>query len=153
MGIRCRHDKRQLNVSRGINHVSFISIQPLLQLPERCTIIRLCLLKHDPYLTGFSRGSQPFQFAGLSRLITKERSLFKVTITTIKFPDCFQALSRNSQFLISQGHFRRNFLPGRPDTTTAQLRFLRSEENTSDLQSLMRTSSAVFCLKKKKNTI
>src|SRR3546814_10808587 len=27
----------------------------------------------------------------------------------------------------------------------------RSEEHTSELQSLMRTSSAVFCLKKKKN--
>src|SRR3546814_4377591 len=29
----------------------------------------------------------------------------------------------------------------------------RSEEHTSELQSLMRTSYAVFCLKKKKNTI
>src|SRR3546814_8974614 len=28
---------------------------------------------------------------------------------------------------------------------------LRSEEHTSELQSLMRNSSAVFCLKKKKN--
>src|SRR3546814_7940511 len=30
---------------------------------------------------------------------------------------------------------------------------LRSEEHTSELQSLMRTSYAVFCLKKKKNKI
>src|SRR3546814_1617233 len=30
-------------------------------------------------------------------------------------------------------------------------RFLRSEEHTSELQSLMRNSYAVFCLKKKKN--
>src|SRR3546814_3511534 len=30
--------------------------------------------------------------------------------------------------------------------------FGRSEEHTSELQSLMRTSYAVFCLKKKKNT-
>src|SRR3546814_9910982 len=30
---------------------------------------------------------------------------------------------------------------------------LRSEEHTSELQSLMRISYAVFCLKKKKNTI
>src|SRR3546814_5313226 len=29
---------------------------------------------------------------------------------------------------------------------------LRSEEHTSELQSLMRSSYAVFCLKKKKNT-
>src|SRR3546814_7162345 len=32
----------------------------------------------------------------------------------------------------------------------AQLRFERSEEHTSELQSLMRISFAVFCLKKKK---
>src|SRR3546814_2569636 len=31
--------------------------------------------------------------------------------------------------------------------------FLRSEEHTSELQSLMRISYAVFCLKKKKNNI
>src|SRR3546814_8742804 len=32
-------------------------------------------------------------------------------------------------------------------------RVVRSEEHTSELQSLMRNSYAVFCLKKKKNTI
>src|SRR3546814_944867 len=32
-------------------------------------------------------------------------------------------------------------------------RVLRSEEHTSELQSLMRISYAVFCLKKKKNTL
>src|SRR3546814_7452040 len=31
--------------------------------------------------------------------------------------------------------------------------FSRSEEHTSELQSLMRSSSAVFCLKKKKQTM
>src|SRR3546814_4394550 len=39
---------------------------------------------------------------------------------------------------------RDRFLPRR--------RFLRSEEHTSELQSLMRISYAVFCLKKKNNT-
>src|SRR3546814_9613965 len=33
----------------------------------------------------------------------------------------------------------------------AEERGIRSEEHTSELQSLMRTSYAVFCLKKKKN--
>src|SRR3546814_3204441 len=33
----------------------------------------------------------------------------------------------------------------------SRVRNLRSEEHTSELQSLMRTSYAVFCLKKKKN--
>src|SRR3546814_1638569 len=34
--------------------------------------------------------------------------------------------------------------------TLPEFRFLRSEEHTSELQSLMRISYAVFCLKKKK---
>src|SRR3546814_2707848 len=37
--------------------------------------------------------------------------------------------------------------------TVAELRTGRSEEHTSELQSLMRISYAVFCLKKKKNKI
>src|SRR3546814_4540969 len=32
-----------------------------------------------------------------------------------------------------------------------EIELMRSEEHTSELQSLMRTSYAVFCLKKKKN--
>src|SRR3546814_3849574 len=40
---------------------------------------------------------------------------------------------------------------GRPTRLLAPL--LRSEEHTSELQSLMRISYAVFCLKKKKHTI
>src|SRR3546814_8852903 len=35
----------------------------------------------------------------------------------------------------------------------ANVKALRSEEHTSELQSLMRISYAVFCLKKKKKTI
>src|SRR3546814_11223237 len=42
-------------------------------------------------------------------------------------------------------------LPGRTDNAIKN-RFNRSEEHTSELQSLMRISYAVFCLKKKKNT-
>src|SRR3546814_4112430 len=39
---------------------------------------------------------------------------------------------------------------GQPVFWTLPPRFLRSEEHTSELQSLMRISYAVFCLKKKK---
>src|SRR3546814_9264793 len=42
--------------------------------------------------------------------------------------------------------------PVRLDDVLAAMRTLRSEEHTSELQSLMRISYAVFCLKKKKNT-
>src|SRR3546814_8374574 len=57
---------------------------------------------------------------------------------------------------------RVRFLETRPDPTTADALShacmtiadtvtIRSEEHTSELQSLMRISYAVFCLKKKKN--
>src|SRR3546814_4791183 len=55
----------------------------------------------------------------------------------------------------------RSFLAGatmagairtRPIMGEARARKLRSEEHTSELQSLMRISYAVFCLKKKKKT-
>src|SRR3546814_6448406 len=39
---------------------------------------------------------------------------------------------------------------GRAETPPALLTRMRSEEHTSELQSLMRISYAVFCLKKKK---
>src|SRR3546814_2269323 len=38
--------------------------------------------------------------------------------------------------------------PDRADKVMNTIRSIRSEEHTSELQSLMRTSSAVFCLKK-----
>src|SRR3546814_3884473 len=47
--------------------------------------------------------------------------------------------------LATGGTFRVAPLSGAPEA--------RSEEHTSELQSLMRISYAVFCLKKKKNTI
>src|SRR3546814_5613643 len=42
--------------------------------------------------------------------------------------------------------------PRRHDGAALALEMPRSEEHTSELQSLMRISYAVFCLKKKKNT-
>src|SRR3546814_5818126 len=41
--------------------------------------------------------------------------------------------------------------PGLPDLLGELENFIRSEEHTSELQSLMRISYAVFCLKKKKH--
>src|SRR3546814_1938958 len=50
--------------------------------------------------------------------------------------------------------FLRLFLGGvGNDDAAGRLFFGRSEEHTSELQSLMRISYAVFCLKKKKNHI
>src|SRR3546814_2139074 len=48
---------------------------------------------------------------------------------------------------------RRGAVPGHPRAdAAAHARLLRSEEHTSELQSLMRISYAVFCLKKKITT-
>src|SRR3546814_9395256 len=45
-----------------------------------------------------------------------------------------------------------SYAPGEPPSTADDelAEFVRSEEHTSELQSLMRISYAVFCLKKKK---
>src|SRR3546814_6552471 len=61
-------------------------------------------------------------------------------------PDLRQAAAR------SGGHQRRPWRPargGRPAGGARQRAGQRSEEHTSELQSLMRISYAVFCLKKK----
>src|SRR3546814_5797485 len=47
-----------------------------------------------------------------------------------------------------QGRFRQNLLGKRVDYSGRSV-IVRSEEHTSELQSLMRISYAVFCLKKK----
>src|SRR3546814_6412928 len=48
---------------------------------------------------------------------------------------------------------KRFSLPDCRPTQNGRQRFRRSEEHTSELQSLMRISYAVFCLKKKKTTL
>src|SRR3546814_1167564 len=58
---------------------------------------------------------------------------------------CWKMVSRSSAttFFLFANHWRRR----RPSSFSASA--LRSEEHTSELQSLMRISYAVFCLKKK----
>src|SRR3546814_2307210 len=52
----------------------------------------------------------------------------------------------------SAGQTRQRLTPQAPPPVGAHLdEAVRSEEHTSELQSLMRISYAVFCLKKKKN--
>src|SRR3546814_4211782 len=50
-----------------------------------------------------------------------------------------------------RGDFRRPVADGGPAAVVAVRRGLRSEEHTSELQSLMRISYAVFCLKQKRD--
>src|SRR3546814_4099207 len=67
---------------------------------------------------------------------------------------------RNNVLLVPNAapRFKPNTGGDRDSTLVGSLtprgpRSLRSEEHTSELQSLMRISYAVFCLKKKKNTM
>src|SRR3546814_9904640 len=53
-----------------------------------------------------------------------------------------------SGHLLHRGH-RRGGVPAHADLARADTDHGRSEEHTSELQSLMRISYAVFCLKKK----
>src|SRR3546814_3088165 len=53
---------------------------------------------------------------------------------------------------IFAGAVAKTCLVDRRDVLGAILQHIRSEEHTSELQSLMRISYAVFCLKKKKHT-
>src|SRR3546814_5505551 len=53
----------------------------------------------------------------------------------------------------SKSDIRRGLSPPAPSARRAAARRGRSEEHTSELQSLMRISYAVFCLKKKINNI
>src|SRR3546814_9008121 len=55
------------------------------------------------------------------------------------------------QLEMTVGELRSDIAHSREELATAATIQSRSEEHTSELQSLMRTSYAVFCLKKKKN--
>src|SRR3546814_2716143 len=68
-------------------------------------------------------------------------------IRSVEFPRCVHcAIDRDRALRRSTGAARPRRLP-------ALRQGPRSEEHTSELQSLMRISYAVFCLKKKKNQI
>src|SRR3546814_4068273 len=62
--------------------------------------------------------------------------------------DCRARWRRRAVRVPRQDEFHRNAMPVRVERSVAA----RSEEHTSELQSLMRISSAVFCFTKKTNT-
>src|SRR3546814_1818609 len=93
------------------------------------------------------RSSQPFAArASLSKVLWRPHLSSPRRCLRIN-PGCLQVL----QWLLPGWFFCAN-----GDKIVAQLErasVQRSEEHTSELQSLMRISYAVFCLKKKKNKL
>src|SRR3546814_9452752 len=80
------------------------------------------------------------------------------TDTLFPYTTLFRSVARLARSLVLAGEIerigerRRRRWAARPLVLLADRRVIRSEEHTSELQSLMRISYAVFCLKKKKNT-
>src|SRR3546814_5547191 len=66
--------------------------------------------------------------------------------------NAIEATSPGSKFDFYFGFLARASEQFRPKVEADQGELERSEEHTSELQSLMRISYAVFCLKKKKHT-
>src|SRR3546814_7821754 len=85
------------------------------------------LWRHDPALPAEERGRG-------ARPCRDQRAQRSIALTEVRAGDCMRG-------------FGRSVLHSQPSQKTR-----RSEEHTSELQSLMRISYAVFCLKKKNNT-
>src|SRR3546814_6365035 len=79
----------------------------------------------------------------VAQKVGKSRSAVTNTLRLFQLPPTIQRLVAENE--LAAGHARA--LLGTPDRA-----YKRSEEHTSELQSLMRSSYAVFCLKKKKQT-
>src|SRR3546814_6287138 len=80
----------------------------------------------------FGRSGEPFNRARQGAVAREE---ILVVVNILRHSHCYEAGSRARQY---------------PPLFTTSRRMDRSEEHTSELQSLMRISYAVFCLKKKK---
>src|SRR3546814_9445881 len=83
---------------------------------------------------------------GRAYMWEKDGFVFDAGPTVITDPDCLGELWRLS------GHDMAEDVSLVPVSPFYRLNWRRSEEHTSELQSLMRISYAVFCLKKKKPT-
>src|SRR3546814_9039875 len=75
-------------------------------------------------------------------------------LSPVTWPRCTRQSSPSSMWPVGIAWPGRMMMDQRlAASTVAQGTILRSEEHTSELQSLMRISYAVFCLKKKKTNV
>src|SRR3546814_3870288 len=75
---------------------------------------------------------------------------FPLYVTFIASTQTAQEVAQAPMSLLPGSHFLENYrtvLIGEAANTPAVARMMRSEEHTSELQSLMRISDAVFCVK------
>src|SRR3546814_5114940 len=93
-----------------------------------------------PYTTLFRSGSDQVAAVRIEALLHQQVDVAEVDEAEID-RDLLIVASLRAQFMDVSSHLRGILLPST---------WMRSEEHTSELQSLMRISYAVFCLKKKK---
>src|SRR3546814_7114868 len=86
--------------------------------------------------------------AELRRLVLPMREIMEAEPTAQSFKTEMGERAPALRLRFDQERLRQIGLS--PESVSAQLQTLRSEEHTSELQSLMRISYAVFCLNKKK---
>src|SRR3546814_5923526 len=113
----------------------------------------------------FTAASRPAAVRSASFALAMSSSCLRVTLPTFSVfgrlePDWTPAAFFNSTvagvLLVMKVKVRSEYAVmmtgvGRPGSSFCVAALNRSEEHTSELQSLMRTSYAVFCLKQKKN--
>src|SRR3546814_1599063 len=102
-------------------------------------------LLHTGRFDAFCLVSSDSDFTGLAARI-REQGIDVYGFGEQKTPESFRQACR--RFIYTE-----NLLPEAPTSEEPERADLRSEEHTSELQSLMRISYAVFCLKKKNNNI
>src|SRR3546814_10168392 len=99
-----------------------------------CTIVHFYTVSHLTALTALKQMDPEFESVSASLKTPFYKTFWRVTV-----PVCLPAILDISIYLFVNAM-----------TTVSAV--VRSEEHTSELQSLMRISYAVFCLKKKKTT-
>src|SRR3546814_7622067 len=97
------------------------------------------------------QGSEPMTSASIAQGASRTHAAAGA-VTHVKYLDHFRALAILQIVLLHVGHafLLRGFESPLPESNPVFAAVDRSEEHTSELQSLMRISYAVFCLKKKK---
>src|SRR3546814_9993927 len=88
-------------------------------------------------------------FAEVAALITEVPNRVMIRGHTDAAPWSAKSGTNNWRLSVDRAEVTRHYLEFRGILSERFARIERSEEHTSELQSLMRTSYAVFCLKKK----
>src|SRR3546814_1776341 len=93
-----------------------------------------------------------FPYTTLFRSINRIDQINGVLVGHV-LPARNRVVDTKQELLVIQLHFHVRIVQAKLAQVVSRKLFRRSEEHTSELQSLMRISYAVFCLKKKKKTI